>query len=311
MSKWQEITVETTEEAYEAVANLFYEVGAAGVVIEDPRVIARYLEERQWESYELPSELIEAENIVIKGYLPVDERLESRLDFFQERLAGLGEHFSGCLARLSLAEIAEADWSTSWKTHYKPEKIGERIVVSPSWEDYTIKKGELLVSLDPGMAFGTGYHPTTALAIRALEKYLQPGFRVIDVGTGSGILAIVAACLGATRVLALDVDILAVQIAEQNVLSNRVDDIVTVRYNDFLTGVTEEADLIVANINSDATPVVAEQSWERLKRGGILITSGIIADRQIEIVASLEDCGYHLEETNEEDEWVSLVARKV
>ena len=183
-------------------------------------------------------------------------------------------------------------------------------MVAPSWENYATKKGELLVSLDPGMAFGTGSHPTTVLAIRALEKYLQPGFRVIDVGTGSGILAIVAARLGAARVLALDVDMLAVQIAEQNVLANGVEDVVSVRYNDFLTGVAEEADLIVSNISTEATPVVAEQSREILRKGGILISSGIVAVRSHEMAARLREAGYHLEETNKEDEWVSFVARK-
>lgn len=310
MSSWQEITVETTEEASEAVANLFYEVGAQGVVVEDPRVIARYLEGDLWDAYELPSELLEAENVIIKGYLPIDERLEERLELFEKRLSNLEKHFTSWLAKLSYAEIAEADWSSSWKAYYKPVRIGERIVVSPSWEEYQAQEGEIVVWMDPGMAFGTGNHPTTAMIIQAMEKHLSPGSFVVDVGTGSGVLAIVAAKLGAEHVLALDIDTLAVEIAQRNIDLNDVSHHVTARYNDLLTGLDGQFQMITANLTADSIVAMAEDAYHRLSSGGLFLASGIINHRHPQVEAKLQQLGYHLEETLFEGEWVSLVARK-
>lgn len=310
MSNWREITVETTEEAAEAVANLFYEVGAQGVVIEDPRVIARYLEENVWDAYELPSELLEAENIVIKGYLPVDERLEERLKLFESRLAGLERYFVSWLAKVSYAEIAEADWSSAWKTYYKPQRVGERVVISPSWEQYEAQPGDIVVWLDPGMAFGTGSHPTTAMLIQLMERYLAPGSDVVDVGTGSGVLAIVAAKLGAKSVLALDIDTLAVEIAEQNAALNAVSRIVSVRYNDLLMGLEGRYQMITANITADPILALLPDARRLLDPGGVLLASGIIRHRYRDIEAKLRALGYTLVETLTEGEWVSLAARK-
>lgn len=310
MSNWREITVETTEEAAEAVANLFYEVGAQGVVIEDPRVIARYLEENVWDAYELPSELLEAENIVIKGYLPVDERLEERLKLFESRLAGLERYFVSWLAKVSYAEIAEADWSSAWKTYYKPQRVGERVVISPSWEQYEAQPGDIVVWLDPGMAFGTGSHPTTAMLIQLMERYLAPGSDVVDVGTGSGVLAIVAAKLGAKSVLALDIDTLAVEIAEQNAALNAVSGIVSVRYNDLLMGLEGRYQMITANITADPILALLPDARRLLDPGGVLLASGIIRHRYRDIEAKLRALGYTLVETLTEGEWVSLAARK-
>lgn len=310
MSNWREIKVETTEEAAEAVANLFFEIGAQGVVIEDPRVIARYLEEDVWDAYELPSELLEAENIVIKGYLPMDERLEERLKQLETKLAQLEHYFVSWLAKVSYAEIAEADWTTAWKTYYKPQRIGERVVISPSWEQYQSRDGEIVVWLDPGMAFGTGNHPTTAMMIQLMEKHLRPGSSVIDVGTGSGILAVVAAKLGARSVLALDIDTLAVEIAEQNAALNGVKDIVTVHYNDLLVGLEGQYQMIIANITADPILTMLEDAYRLLGSQGMLLASGIIKHRFRDVEAKLRELGYQLVETLEDGEWVSVAARK-
>lgn len=310
MVNWQEISVETTEEAAEAVANLFYEVGAQGVVVEDPRVIAGYLERGVWDAYELPSELLEAENIIIKGYLPIEESLEKQLNTFKKKLSGLEEYFVSWLAKVSYAEIAEADWSTAWKSYYKPERIGKKIVVSPSWEDYTPEEGDIVIWLDPGMAFGTGSHPTTAMMIKLIEKYLKAGQNMIDVGTGSGILAIAGAKLGAASVLAVDIDTLAVGIAQQNVDLNGVSDSVTVRYNDLLTGIDGDYQMITANLIADPIIAMAPKAYEKLGTGGLFLASGIINHRHQEVEEALRSLGFLILETLKEGEWVSLVARK-
>lgn len=310
MNKWQEITVTTTEEAAEAVANLFYELGAAGVVIQDPKVLARYIAEANWDAYELPAELTEAENVVIKGYLPMDDALEERLKQFSSRLQSLEEYFTQYLAEVSLAEIAEEDWSSSWKTYYKPEKIGARVVVVPSWEEYHPAANEVVVKLDPGMAFGTGNHPTTAMSIQLMEKYLRPESVVFDVGTGSGVLAIAAAKLGAVEVLALDVDPLAVQIAQQNIVENQVEGVAEARYNDLLAGIQGKSDFIVANIIADVILDLISQAKSHLVKDGYFLVSGIIKDRWPEVERALTEAGFQIVEHREHNEWVAAISRK-
>lgn len=310
MKKWQEISVTTIEESMEAVANLFYEVGAYGVVIEDPKMLARYMEEGNWDACELPAALAEAENIVVKGYLPMDALLKSRLNEFSLKLAELERYFTPYQAEVSLAEIAEEDWATSWKAYFKAEKIGAKTVIVPSWESYTPLEDELIIKLDPGMAFGTGNHPTTAMSINFLEKYLQPGKTVLDVGTGSGVLAIVAAKLGAARVLALDVDPVAVQIAQQNIVANGMEAIAEARYNDLLTGLEEECDLIVANIIADVILGLISQAKSTLVPRGFLIVAGIITERWPDVQGALTGAGFTIMETQVQDEWVGAVARR-
>ncbi|GAW93449.1 50S ribosomal protein L11 methyltransferase [Calderihabitans maritimus] len=308
--KWQEITVTTTEEAVEAVADLFHQVGAAGVVIEDPKAITRYIAEEKWDYYELPRELLEAENVVIKGYLPIDENLQQRLQQLRRKLEEMHSYFTNYLAEISLAEVRESDWENCWKRYYKPQKIGQRLVICPSWESYQPSGDEMVIRMDPGMAFGTGTHPTTALCIRALDKHLRPGKTVFDVGTGSGILAIVAAKLGASRVLAIDLDPLAVKVAQANVARNGVNDVVKVVNGDLLTDVFEQADCIVANIVANAIITLAGQAYERLVTGGCFISSGIIKERLEEVRKTLQNAKFKIIEENTEGEWGALVARK-
>jgi len=310
MSKWQEITVTTTEEAQEAVANLFYEIGAAGVVIGDPHAVLQFDADELWDSYEAVDELAEAENVVIKGYLPIDDALKTRLQHLKDELARIGEYFTNYLAKVSLAEISEEDWSTSWKAYYKPEKVGRKIVIVPSWEKYEPNPEEIIVTLDPGMAFGTGSHPTTILSIRLLEKYLKEGDTVIDVGTGSGILSITAAKLGAKKVFAYDVDTVAVQVAEENVKGNKVENIVSTSYNDLLTGIDIKADLIVSNIIADIIIKLIPQAFNCLTAGGHFIASGIVVERWPDVYQALTKQGLTIIEVNEMDEWVTAVARK-
>lgn len=310
MSKWQEIAVTTTEEAEEAVANLFYEIGAAGVVIGDPDAVLRFGADELWDSYEVVDELAEAGNIVIKGYLPVDDALKARLQYLKDELARIGKYFTDYVAKVSLAEISEEDWSTSWKAYYKPEKVGQKIVIVPSWEEYEPKPEEIVVTLDPGMAFGTGSHPTTVLCIKLLEKYLQKGDTVIDVGTGSGILSIAAAKLGAKEVYAYDVDTVAVRVAEENVRENNVEHIVSTSYNDLLAGVDIKADLIVSNIIADIIIKLVPQADHCLVAGGYFIVSGILIERWPDVYQALTKQGLTITEMNQMDEWVTAVARK-
>lgn len=308
--KWQEITVTTNEESVEAVANIFYEVGAAGVVIEDPNVIARYLEENKWDAYELPPELINAEHVIIKGYLPFDARLPVRLENLQARAQSLVDFFPNHYAHIELNEISETDWANAWKAYYKPERIGDCIVVVPSWEDYNQQEGDVVIYLDPGLAFGTGQHPTTSMCVRLLERYMPEKAMVYDVGTGSGILSIAAAKLGASKVVAVDMDSRAVKIARENVALNNVAHIIQVQEGDLLKGMEEPGHLVVANIIADVILELIPQLDTTLLAEGYLIASGIIQERSNEIIQLLSEAGFRIKEVLQSGDWVALVAQK-
>ncbi|MEW6661282.1 MAG: 50S ribosomal protein L11 methyltransferase [Bacillota bacterium] len=308
--RWQELSVATTQEAAESVANLFYEIGATGVVIQDPQDIARYLSEAAWEAYEISPDVLEAEHVVVKAYLPLNSSLDNRISFLRMQLAALDDHFPDFMAELSLTEISEEDWSQSWKTFYHPEKVGHRIVVAPAWEKYEPSEDELVIWLDPGMAFGTGTHPTTAMCIRLLERYVSPGAKVIDVGTGSGVLAIAAARLGAGQVTGVDIDPLAVTIARENAAANRLEDRVMIKETDLLAGVLCNANLIVANIVADPVMLLIPQAHQCLLSGGFLIVSGIIRHRLAEVQSALLAEGFAIIELERQDEWVAMVCQK-
>lgn len=305
-----EVTVRTAEEVAESVANLFWEADAGGVVIEDPSVIRRHIEDDGWDAWEIPEEILRQEDVVIKGYFPVDAGLVNTMVDFKLRLEDIARLFPDGRISITETEVAAEDWATTWKAFFKTEKIGTRLVIKPSWEKYQPAEGEVVVELDPGMAFGTGSHATTAMCIRALEKVVFPGCRVLDVGTGSGVLAVSAAKLGAGQVLALDLDPVSIDAAKDNVLQNGVERQVTVSQGDLLSGVSGEYDGIVANIIADVIIRLAPQAAGILRAGGFLIASGIIRERLGDVVQGLQSNGFQVEEITEEGEWAAMIARR-
>jgi len=308
--QWQEISVTTSEIMEEAVTNLFYEMGAAGVVIEDPNLINRYVQEDAWDAYEFPKEMMETSYIIVKGYLPVDDKLPLILEQFRGALAVISGFFQDAYVSVQLNKLNEEDWANSWKQYYKPQKISEKIVVVPGWEEYSPKEGEIIVELDPGMAFGTGSHPTTMMCIKAIEKYMIPGWRVADIGTGSGIIAISAAKLGAGAVCAVDLDALAARVATLNVKTNMVEDIVEVSQGNLLQGTDKTFNIIVANIIANVVIEMAKDVYEKLEPSGIFIASGIIEDRQDDVITKLGEEGFKIIEVIEDKSWRGIVATK-
>jgi ribosomal protein L11 methyltransferase len=311
MIKWSEFSIHTTEEAVEPVCNILHEAGASGVVIEDPMDLVREWGDKFGEIYQLSPDDYPEEGVIIKAYFPVNSFLAETIDEIKESINGLllydidlGHN------KVQLAEVHEEEWANAWKKYYKPVKVSSSITITPTWEEYDPSENEMVIELDPGMAFGTGTHPTTVLCIQALDKYIKGGEDVVDVGTGSGVLSIAAAKLGVKSVLALDLDYVAVESAALNINLNRVQDIVTVKQNNLLEDVNGQYDVVVANILAEVIVRFVQDAAAVLKPNGVYITSGIIKRKKQEVKDALVGGGFLIDEIVEMDDWVAIIARK-
>lgn len=306
--RWAEISIQTSHEAMEAVADIFHDLGASGVVIEDPELVNTYRRSGTWDYCDIPEDL-NPEVVTIKSYLPVDEFLDDKLRVFKERVGCLHEHdLDKGRGSIDCREIKEEDWASSWKDYFHPVRVSEHVVIKPCWEEYMPVGGDIVIELDPGMAFGTGTHPTTAMCIRCLEDIIKHKPIVFDIGTGSGVLAVAAAKLGAARVEAVDLDPLAVRIAAENAVLNGVEGTVTIAQGDLLTGMAGKADVIVANIIADVIIKMLPDVGKRLAANGVFIASGIIAERLGDVTAALIEHGFIVDKVIEESGWAAIVA---
>lgn len=217
--KWAEISIQTSHEATEAVAEIFHELGASGVLIEDPELVNTYIHSGAWDYTDIPL-AEETEVVTVKAWLPTDEDLPSKLEQLRLHIDEMSQFLDKGSGVINCSEIQDEDWANNWKQFFHPERIGEKIVVKPSWEEYTPLDNDIVIELDPGMAFGTGTHATTSMCIQLLEEYVKPEMKVFDVGTGSGILAIAASKLGAKDIEAADYDNVAVDVARENIEKN-------------------------------------------------------------------------------------------
>lgn len=310
--KWTEITVHAAQETVEAISYLLNEQGAEGVTIEDPEVLSREWDSPYGEILQLSADDYPEEGVRLKGYFYLENTADSIIASLHEsieELKAMGLDVGA--ATISTRVVDDEDWSTAWKKYYKPVSVSSRITVCPSWEEYSPRPDEVMLYLDPGMAFGTGTHATTVLCLRALEKVLSGGEKVLDVGCGTGVLSIAAAKLGAESVLAIDLDPVAVDSAKLNVELNRVVDRVEVRQNDLVTDLNGPYDVVVANILAEVLVTFPHEVYERLKPGGIYITSGIIQSKADMVKAALDKAGLPVEETFHEEDWVAFLSKKV
>ncbi|WJY28510.1 50S ribosomal protein L11 methyltransferase [Sporosarcina trichiuri] len=310
--KWSEITIHTTNEATEAVANILHEAGASGVVIEDSVEPEREHEDRFGEIYDLDPGDYPSEGVLVKAYLPANSFLKETVQEISESIDKLKEfNLDTGKKAITTTEVDEEDWATAWKKYYHPVKISGRFTIVPTWESYEpVESDELIIELDPGMAFGTGTHPTTVMCLQALEKYVKPEDYVIDVGTGSGVLAIGAALLDAKEILALDLDEVAVAAAKENISLNNCDEKIEVMQGDLLESVNEQADVIVANILAEVIVTFSSDAHELLAPGGLFIVSGIISAKKDLVKEDLIGKGFELVESVVMEDWVALIARK-
>jgi ribosomal protein L11 methyltransferase len=310
---WTEICIHTTAEAVDAVSNILYDIGANGVVIEDPEVLHREWDTPFGEIYQLSPDDFPSEGVFVKAYLPVDSAaLGSTLEQIRMRLAEL-ETFGLDVGKgtISVNDVHEDEWAHAWKKYYKPVAVSERMTIKPVWEEYAPKReDEIIIEMDPGMAFGTGTHPTTILCLRALEKYLQPGDTVYDVGTGTAILSVAAVKLGASQVLAMDLDEVAVRSAQANTELNQVSERVTVIQNNLLDGIEEPVHVVVANILAEIIIRFTDDVHRVLLPDGLFIASGIIKAREADVKDALVKSRLEVIETVSIDDWVAIVAKK-
>ncbi|ADU29853.1 50S ribosomal protein L11 methyltransferase [Evansella cellulosilytica] len=310
--KWSEICIHTTQEAVEPVGNILHEAGASGVVIEDPHDLVKVWDTNFGEVYELSPEDYPEEGVIMKAYLPVNSFLGETVEEIKEAINQLliydidiGHN------KVTLSEVNEEEWATAWKKYYKPVKVSENITITPTWEEYEkVHEKELIIELDPGMAFGTGTHPTTVLCIQALEKHLKLGDTVVDVGTGSGVLSIAAAKLGAQHILALDLDDVAVKAANLNVKLNRVQDRIDVKQSNLLEKVESNPTLIIANILAEVIVKMTDDAFGCLQPGGKIITSGIIQGKRSFVKDALIKSGFEVCEVVEMEDWLAIIAKK-
>ena len=309
--RWARISVVTTHEGADLIANILMELGAAGTEIDDPSLVNEYIDAGLWDYTDLPR-AEDTETVTVRAYLPEDARLESSLLALAERIAAL-RHAGATLGAgtISHSFVADEDWAETWKAYIHTEKIGERIVVRPTWEEYTPSADEIVIELDPGAAFGTGAHATTAMCLRWLEHLVSPGMRVYDVGCGSGILAVAAAKLGAGEVIAMDYDPVAVSVAEENIRQNNVHNVVACE-SDLLSACegAAPAELITANIIADVIVRLFAQLDRHLAPGGTLLASGIIDDRIADVEHAAAQHGFTVLDMTCEKEWAAMIIRR-
>ena len=309
---WTEVTIKTTTEAVEAISNILIEERCGGVMIEDPKdFLFQKKNELDWDYVE--EEVFNKsgqDGVLIKTYIPEERNVLEFVETVKARISQLPSFgLDTGEGSVTLSNVKESDWANEWKKYYKPTKIGKKIVVKPSWEEYKQEEGDLIIELDPGMAFGTGTHETTSMCIRELENYVDDTKTVFDIGCGSGILAIAAAKLGAKEVVAGDLDEVAVKVSKENCEINHVSDKVTVKHGSLFEVVDSKADVIVANIIADIIKILAKDVSKFLNEDGVFISSGIILAKIDEVCESLTENGFEIVKVERLGEWSAIVSK--
>jgi len=308
---WNEISVSTTTLAVEIISNIFIESGSKGVMIEDPSDFhLQGQDPLAWDYMEKEVFDFGHEDVRVIGYFSSEEDINEKISEIEKRLdyvKSLGLD-TGTL-EICKREVKQENWENEWKKYFNVQKVSGSIVIKPSWEEYTAKEGEKIIDIDPGMAFGTGTHETTRMCINAIEKYMNKGDSLIDIGCGSGILSIAAAHLGAEKVIAVDLDKLAVKVSKENVDLNGFSNTIDVRYGDLTDVIDEKADVIVANIIADIIAKLSKNIADFIKDGGYFISSGIINDKKDFVISKLKENNFDIIEENNDGEWNCIVSK--
>ena len=310
---WYEIRISTSSQAVEAVADMLYSLDISGVIIEDPADPYLYnANEGDWDYIDINEIKPKIDMPQVKGYVSYIEDFAKLRSYLEERMEQISQ--SGLDAgsySIEIQKMEDTDWENEWKKYYKPFPVGNRLAVKPSWETLpTELEDRIVVEIDPGGAFGSGTHETTYTCMEALEKYMKSGDTVIDVGTGSGILSIVAAKLGAGKISAVDNSFAAYETTLENVRNAGYESIITPIHGNLVDEIDFKADVVVANIIADVIMIISEYIGDYMKEDAFFISSGIINIKKVQVLETLDRFGFEIVEMYEKGEWVTIVSRK-
>jgi len=296
-----------TEDTVDELAAVLAEKDVTGVILESPEALRELMNKKNDYDWDYIDESVLALEHVPASVTFFLEDCMDEIDHLDEILDSI-RHLK--IDRVEIATVNDEDWKDNWKQYFKPARITDRIIVKPTWETYTAKsEKDLIIELDPGMAFGTGTHPTTTMCLRLLEQNLpKEGASVMDVGCGSGILSIGAALLGAVRVLAVELDPLAIEVTRNNIIVNNIQDTIEVKQGDLTSGIEESFDVIVANLTAELICRLSQLPKRLLKSEGKLIVSGILQEQCKRVEGCLNDAGYQVNELLEQDGWCAMSA---
>ncbi|BGE82296.1 50S ribosomal protein L11 methyltransferase [Staphylococcus petrasii] len=308
---WTELSVVVNHEVEYLVTDILENYGSNGVVIEDSDDLINQPADKFGEIYELKKEDYPEYGVRLKAYFNEIKYTQELKDKIYNDILAL-EDIDKDSVLFSEKTIAEVDWANEWKNYFHPFRASERFTIVPSWEQYTKESNEeLCIELDPGMAFGTGDHPTTSMCLKAIETYVSPSNSVIDVGTGSGILSIASHLIGVKRIKALDIDEMAVNVAKENFKKNNCEDAIEAVPGNLLQDETEKFDIVIANILAHIIDEMIEDAYNTLNEEGYFITSGIIEEKHEDIVSHMKRVGFNIVSINHDNGWVCIVGQKV
>lgn len=308
---WTEISITANHEVSPIITNILENAGSNGVVIEDSNDLNHEFEDKFGEIYNLKSSDYPKTGVRLKAYfneMKFDEHFRAKLIQQISEIEDLDQN----IFKFEEHSIQEQDWENEWKNYFHPFRASNLFTIVPSWEQYDKEENdELCIELDPGMAFGTGDHPTTSMCLKAIERYVSPDNSVIDVGTGSGILSIAAHLIGAKRIKALDVDDLAVRVAKENFAKNNCESYIEAVPGNLLKEENEKFDIVIANILAHIIEEMIEDAYNTLNEDGYFITSGIIEEKHESIVEQMKRAGFKIISIDHDNSWVCIVGQKV
>ena len=316
--KWTKLTLSTMAEAVDLVSNMLNELGIEGIEVVDNVPITEH--ERKAMFIDILPELnTEDKTALVSFYLTEEDNTQETIKKIQEGLAFLSEFTDVGSGLIEISETEDLDWINNWKAFFKPFRVDDTIVIKPTWEKLDeVSDKDLIIEIDPGTAFGTGAHETTKLCILSLKKFITSGAKLLDVGCGSGILSIIGAKLGASEVLGIDIDPIAVRVAYENAEVNHIStEVLTILSGDIITDTDlqkkvgmECYDIVVANILADVIIPLSAEIGQHIKPGGIFISSGIINTKKELVKEAILKNEFKIIEINEIGDWVSIVAQK-
>jgi len=304
--KYIEYTVLTTTEASDAVAYILEREGAVGIATIDLNdFLMLNKDKHSWDYSEPTLAASLGTDVKVKGYFyNYSDKIEKSIQGLKNFGLDIGK------GQVIINQVNEEDWANAWKKYFKPFKVGKKIVIKPTWEDYKIVENDIIIEIDPGMAFGTGSHETTSMCLELLEKHIKTRDTVIDIGCGSGILGIAAAKLGADVVTCIDFDENACKVAADNVVLNKMENKIKVVKGNLLDGLTVKVDLIISNIIADVIIDLSDKAYRLINSGGLFISSGIIIDRKKDVISQLINDNFKIKEVLEMGEWCAIVGEK-